>query len=325
MPASAQGVGGRGRGGSHHGSLDDSGSGYTYGVRRHLAETGTVGNGSNVRLPSVPVRHNGPASVPTHKSGYHEVNPTSSQLYLRNTPPGGRPAGNASEHGGPHGMYTKHSAEEQLRGSESARTDTALTLLAYPSSNGVGIAGHSGSGVDMTGQAAAHDLLRQTYADALKRGLNAQETAVLSGALALASMPPRLHLEKLKVYTGGAVDPTLVTHLDWRRADMKGRVNEAFEQLGEGGRTAVAAVIGETYRKLNENLPSNDALRRTLLPNHVTTPRRASVSHDGTGGAYLSPAVAEEQTGKTYVDAAKTHLDPHRAAYMTAPFRGDRN
>jgi hypothetical protein len=193
---------------------------------------------------------------------------------------------------------------------DGARTDTARTILSGP--NGV-VTGHSGSGVDTTGQSGAHDLLRDQMMRVVKDStLSSDAIAVVSAATAVYSMAPGV----LASTAGNAAmlkDQAARTTWERDRNEAKRRVAAAFAPLPQQQKKYVinhmqkfSAVIGGG-RHLEVERPSS--------------PFR---EEDGLAGAAIKGGGYVTQTNTSTVPTLELPPSPDPRTvtlYATEPFR----
>lgn len=213
--------------------------------------------------------------------------------------------------------------ETVLELADSYRTDTAQTILSAPEGRA---AGHSGSGIDLTGQSAAHDLLRQKAMDILQidpkttKGINKKSIATLFASITVTSMAPG---EIARTVTGGTKSLKAESAKEtWeeRRNEAKRRVEAHFAALTPDERSFVnqhaISFMESTQVKVRQN--------RRNIPSLGRSPRATSPERDTRGGG-----INEVQGGKYLLNPS--NIAPTLSAeaetsglYFTQPFRADR-
>ena len=156
-------------------------------VVKQVSSGKSIGKGS-FRSPSNPTKRG-------FKSGYHEAYVvTDATKLLSQRKKSGKGFAELPKSSG--GSWKKHSGakiREQnvrpaLEAGDGARTDTSRTILSAP---GGKVAGHTGSGVKTTGQAEAHNLLRDQSVRALADPkLSPEAQGVVAGLTTLWSIAP---------------------------------------------------------------------------------------------------------------------------------------
>ena len=209
-----------------------------------------------------------------------------------------------------HATFPEANLSPMLQAGDTARTDTARTVLTGP---GGSVAGHSGSGVHTGGQSAAHDMLRDQAMRALQDPhLSPHAMGVLAAATTVFSMAPG----ELATQAQGAAslkDQSARTTWEDDRNEAKERLAVSFSALPS---TDQARVMHHM-----QPLVAAAGGGRTLEPARPMTPRRERRGHASAaiqGGGYDPNA---STTGHPAV-ALPSHADPGTiSAFVTEPFR----
>jgi len=260
------------------------------------------------------------ASNPTKhglSSGYHEafvvtdmtdVLSRRTQASLTDSRMPTTPSGYWHQHSGI--TFPESNVEPMLRAGDTARTDTARTILSGPHG---AVAGHSGSGVDTTGQSAAHDLLRdhamRIIAD---RKLSARAIGVLAGSTALYSMAPGVLASTAK-NAGSLKDSRAKTTWEDDRNESKERLAVAHTSLSPNEQQTVMTHM----RQLAKDIGGS----RALEPARPMSPRR---ERKGAALALIQGGGYDKHHSTT--GSPTRHLAPgagpgEMAAFITEPLR----
>ncbi|MGS2762043.1 hypothetical protein [Sinomicrobium sp. M5D2P9] len=122
------------------------------------------------------------------------------------------------------------------------RTDTAQTILSRSNNR---IAGHSGSGMPLSGQAEAHDLLRKSVMDILTDGDLAKSTsseeviAIIFGSMTVTSIAPGKLAQTLISKKHTLKDTTAGPIWEANRNEMKKRVSKMYAKLDDDSKQIV--------------------------------------------------------------------------------------
>jgi hypothetical protein len=274
-------------------------------------EAGTLGG--NFRFASNPTSLG-------HKSGYHESFVTTDTFnYLRDTKKNGTyNLSNTTTQGsffGQHKGAEVHGEihDEILTLADGFRTDTARTVLSSTEGR---IAGHSGSGIDTTGQSDAHNLLREVIIKLIKRtqkpaGLTRKSLATLAGSVTVTSMAPRQLIEKNNGHNGlsqlksGSV---AVNSWEENRNEAKRRVHKSFDKLNQAEKNFVVE-HASSYLKATQKGVSEPTIRR-INTGRCNSPERTL--------KYVSTDKIKSPLKDLPDDSLQYGL------YMTEPFRDSR-
>ncbi len=217
--------------------------------------------------------------------------------------------------------FLETNVEPVLYAGDGARTDTAQTILSVPTKDGGGAAGHSGSGVKTTKQAAAHDLLRETTVEMLQNPhLTDRAAAVTFGALSVASMAPgevastAQQAKQLKA-------KQVASEWEDRREEAKARVESLFQSLSPQEQQQVHQQMKNVFGKLPQ--------QRQLTQQRCTSPARFTGKQGGnalSGGGYSSKAHVSRSPSTVFQPQSTDTNQQAREAtlYMTQLFRGRR-
>ncbi len=263
------------------------------------------------------------ASNPTLEgvsSGYHEsfvvtdMTDTLSRRHQVSATHSAMPAvssGYWSQHS--HTKFPEANLSPLLHAGDTARTDTARTILSAPKGTA---AGHSGSNVSTHGQSEAHDLLRDQAMRALQDPhLSPQAMGVLAAATTVFSMAPG----QLAATVHGAAslkDQSARETWEDDRNEAKERLAVAHARLPPVQQKRVMAHM--------QHLAVATGGARTLEPARPMTPRRerrGQASAAIRGGGYDSSASI---TGKPSVALPQSANPGTTVAYVTEPFRMSR-
>lgn len=272
------------------------------------------------------VRAQSNLTLQNHNSGYHESVLTTDGMTLLHESTNSTTTGmlippNSASSAGWAGLKGKNFYEENkntiLKIADGFRTDTARTILSAPDGKA---AGHSGSGMSLTGQADAHDLLRKAVVKLLfsdpknTPGLSKRSIACVFGAITIASMAPG---ELARTVTGTLKDPTASSDWEQRRNEAKFRHDAMMNQLNHTEQTFVRTHAADflTSTQISAHPPT-----RTLAPGKATSEARDDTP----------PPTAPKGTinGRNYDQSftGSVSLSPpdkveHWGYYLTEPFR----
>lgn len=251
-------------------------------------------------------------------SGYHEafvVTDAVDQLSRRTKSSGGFAKMPSSSSG----YWKKHSNKKiieknvkaALEASDGARTDTARTIITGPGGKG---AGHSGSGVSTTGQAHAHDLLRdQSMRSLTEPKMTPPAQAVIAANTTLWSMAPGVVASQT---SGAAKLKSKRARATWEedRNETKLRMHAAYDKLSKPEKQLVldheksfVKDIGDKKRKRSMDRPGS--------PLRETGKTKSNPIH---GGDYFAKPPKNK---KPRVEPPKQGGPRETAQYITEPFR----
>ncbi|MBT2118091.1 hypothetical protein KK141_15725 [Dyella sp. LX-66] len=236
---------------------------------------------SEFRFPSNP-------TTSGHSSGYHEAfAPTDTMRFLSRrsvhsdgtaTLPSWSSNTVLPSYSGTriHEENVRHVAEA----SDGARTDTAQTVLSVP---GGGVAGHTGSGVRTSGQAAGHDYLRHQTMRALQTpGVTSGVAGVLAGATTIMSMAPGQSASGADG-AGSLKDSSASGGWEERRNSAKRALDTHFTTLPPAQQSTVMKLARHSMSDLDDG-------SRHLLPDRPYSPFRDPLGTSGaamSGGGYM--------------------------------------
>lgn len=184
-----------------------------------------------------------------------------------------------------HEENVRHIAEA----SDGARTDTAQTVLSVP---GGGVAGHTGSGVRTSGQAAGHDYLRHQTMRALQTpGVTSGVAGVLAGATTIMSMAPGESASSADG-AGSLKDSSAGKGWERRRNSAKHILDAHYTALPAAQQSTVMKLARHSMGDLGDH-------RRQLLPDRPYSPFRDPVGSSSaamSGGGYLPTLSAPTPT-----------------------------
>ena len=232
------------------------------------------------RVPSNPTKAK-------HKSGYHEATVTTDMAVFLSHRTVGRiestlpvNTGNSALRDYSRATIFEANVRPLMEAGDGARPDTARTFLSVP---GGTAAGHSGSGTDTTGQAAAHDFLRVQGMHMLQAPIMTPGIAgVASAALMVMSMAPGQYASTV-ANAGKLKDRAALQNYEGDRNAAKLDVRHYFMRLPANERHEVMRHARQAMTDLNDN-------QRQLLPDAPYSPMRDSARPAGAavaGGGYL--------------------------------------
>lgn len=183
---------------------------------------------------------------------------------------------------------------------DTFRTDTARTVLSAP--NGA-VAGHSGSGVRQTNQAAAHDILREMINDLAimsHPGITPESLAVAGGIVMCYSIAPAVlaataeNIDQMK-------DQAFLASYETARDQMKVRVTVANQLLTPAERAFTAYVTQSMCMKVGGGRLADGC----VSPRRFTSSSSSSSSSSTMpqGGGYIA------QSG-TFANSSPSMLPP---------------
>jgi len=228
-----------------------------------------------------------------HSSGYHEAfAPTDTMRFLsrRSVNNDGTATLPAWSSNTVLPSYSGRSIREEnvrhiAQASDGARTDTAQTVLAVP---GGDVAGHTGSGVRTSGQAAGHDYLRHQTMRALQEpGVTSGVAGVLAGATTIMSMAPGQSASGADG-AGKLKDVPARADYETRRNKAKRKLDEHFTSLPPAQQSTVMKLARHSMGDLEDS-------SRRLLPDRPYSPFRDPSGASGaaiSGGGYLPTLAA---------------------------------
>ncbi|THF63697.1 hypothetical protein E6C76_14000 [Pseudothauera nasutitermitis] len=277
-----------------------------------IVKRAKIGKGA-FRFPSNPTMHG-------FSSGYHEafvVTDMTDVISRRSQVSSGRSAmpqissGYWQKHSGT--AFPEANVSALLHAGDGARTDTARTILSGP---GGKVAGHSGSGIDTTGQAAAHDVLRDQAMRALgDPHMTPRAFGVLAAATTLFSMAPG----ELASKAGNAARlKDQRARFSWEddRNEAKERLAVAHASLPPAEQARVMHHMGRFAAEIGGG--------RKLEVSRPSSPRR---QRQGTVGAPIQGGGYDpfsSTSGAPSIGLAP-HADPQTTSlYVTEPFRVQR-
>lgn len=268
-----------------------------------------------------------------YSSGYHELAVTTSSMkFLRNATTSGRGMSvlpSTSSHDFFRDYYGKKVNSEALgwvlRSGDGFRSDTAQTIMSGPNGKA---AGHTGSGVDTTGQDAAHVLLRVKIMDLLDPklkntpGFTERALTTILASISISSVAPG---EVARTVSGGTgfLKAGEKAKRDWEvnRNEAKNRVQHLFDALDEDEQRFVRAHAGDFLFSTQGGAKNGP---RKLGPGRSTSPPRVTTGpsdrgKDVQGGGYLrgqSATAAPRQMGDVALKG--------QSLWATQPFRNPR-
>lgn len=164
--------------------------------------------------------------------------------------------------------------------SDGARTDTAQTVLSVP---GGKPAGHTGSGVKTTGQAAAHDFLRHQGMRTLQEpGVTSGVAGTVAGAMTVMSVAPG-QIASTAQGAGNLKDVQARSSYEERRNDAKRKLGAYYQSLPPKEQNVVMKLAKQGMGDLKDS-------GRRLLPDRPHSPLRDPTGGTGaalSGGGYL--------------------------------------
>lgn len=252
-----------------------------------VARAVKIQGGTGFRFPSNKTKRG-------HKSGYHESFGTTDFMAAlgRRRRAGKKLATSGTSRmpkglSGPMASHPNPMREANMEAfsgaSDGSRTDTAQTVLAGP--DGI-IAGHSGSGLSQTGQAPAHDLLREQGMHALSDPqMTPQAMEIIAAATTVATMAPGEEIRKAHGTSARIKNHHVMPEWEQKRTEGKARTHRLAELASPGDR----AVAQKHMQRLFVQLPG-----RHLSSNGLTSPRRREDTHfkSFSGGGYQAGAAS---------------------------------
>ncbi|MEO8390475.1 hypothetical protein [Polaromonas sp.] len=209
--------------------------------------------------------------------------------------------------------FPESNVRPMMEAGDGARTDTARTILSGP---GGSVAGHSGSGVRSTGQAAAHDVLRAASMAALQDvAMTPAAMAVTAAAATVFTMAPGAlasraeGAEKLK-------DKRALATWEEDRNQAKERLAQVHGALGPAEKTVV--------RRHFQALAISVGGTRTLDPDQPSSPRRSTTLQAGNavaGGGYDGSQIGGKASKAPPASGSARDI----TQYVSEPFRVDRS
>ncbi|WP_457282552.1 hypothetical protein [Polaromonas sp. P5_D5] len=212
-----------------------------------------------------------------------------------------------------HATFPESNIRPMMEAGDGARTDTARTILSGP---GGSVAGHSGSGVRSTGQAAAHDMLRAASMAALQdTEMTPAAMAVTAAAATVLTMAPGAlasraeGAEKLK-------DKRALGTWEDDRNQAKERLAQVYGAL----KPAEKAVVRRHLQALAISVGGT----RTLDPAQPSSPRRSTALEAGNavaGGGYDGSQIGGKASKAPPASGSARDI----TQYVSEPFRVDRS
>jgi hypothetical protein len=252
------------------------------------------------RYPSNPTKHG-------YDTGYHESAVTTDTFnFLRNAKqhnnethqlPSSAPVNSFF------GQYVDKTVnstalEWTLRNADGFRTDTAQTILSLGDGTA---AAHSGSGLDLKGQAEAHNLLRAKIMELLflnpknVSGFTERALITIFASMTVTLMAPG---EVARSISGGTNSLKAGNHAkgNWEinRNEAKRRVEEMYEHLMSDEKKFVNLHANNFMHSIQG---ANVKQPRHVRPSRATSPERCTtqkVSGEVAGGSYISGATTEQ-------------------------------
>lgn len=181
-----------------------------------------------------------------------------------------------------------------LNKADGFRTDTARTILSAP---GGRAAGHSGSGLNTEGQAAAHDLLRKAVWELLKvppktKGFSERSVALILASITVTSIAPGEIARTVKGGTGSLKAGDIAKkNYEANRTETKRRVEYLYNALTPQEQQFVDMHVRLFMDRTQEGVPVNK--RRKIPPKRATSPERGRgiiVPGEVAGSGYLKPS-----------------------------------
>lgn len=164
------------------------------------------------------------------------------------------------------------------------RTDTAQTIMCRE--DGL-VAGHSGSGVSLIGQANAHNTLRKVYMKVLKdnksQGITTKSIATLGGAITVTSIAPWKYARE--IYKGTQSLKAGVSILrKWEnlRNEVKCRVRTVYEQLTQPEKDFVATYIQKYLKSVQDKVNSRKIKKDECVSEERSADTKFSKKVNGT-------------------------------------------
>lgn len=269
-------------------------------------------------------------TLASHNSGYHEsVIPTDGIKLLHDSTPSAVPGmetlavpNSAGSAFAPHAGTNFYSQNKQtiLEIADGFRTDTARTILS--ASNGRA-AGHTGSGMSLTNQSDAHDLLRQSTIAVLfsnpstTKGLTKQSIACVFGAITIASMAPG---ELARTVSGTLKDGGAANNWEARRNEAKQRLDMSMAMLTP---QEEGFVIHHAGHFMTSTLATGHLPVRYLAPGRARSEDRDDAAPTGMGLGTITGGGYSTTTAHTSTVTPPANVD-HWGYYFTEPFRAQR-
>ncbi|WNL44174.1 hypothetical protein RKE25_12110 [Dyella sp. BiH032] len=283
-------------------------------VVKQVAAGKSISKGS-FRSPSNPTRRG-------FKSGYHEayvVTDATKVLSQRKKSSKGfsqlpkNSSGSWKKHSG--AKIREQNVRPALEAGDGARTDTSRTILSAP---GGKVAGHTGSGVKTTGQAEAHNLLRDQSVRALSDPqLSPAAQGVVAGLTTLWSMAPGKNAAQAQ---GASKLKDKQARKTWEedRNEGKRRLWANFKNLPKAERKAVLK-HDEAFHKSLQDKKRKRSMDRPGSPLRETGPsKKNSPIH---GGDYFKK---EPSSKRPKVEPPTSGSPRDTALHITEPFRAPR-
>lgn len=262
------------------------------------------------------------------KSGYHEASVTTDTfVFLRAAKDLGNGFHKLPSHAPSNSFfetYTDKVVQSKtlhwlLKYADGFRSDTAQSILSAPQGTA---AGHSGSELDLSGQSAAHDLLRAKIMELLRldpadhKGLSERSLVVVMASTAVSAMAPGRIARSIPTASLKAGEPA---QKNWEanRNEAKRRVNELMAELNKDE----LSFVWKQAQSFIDSTQVGVKDRRRIPSLRATSPQRDESERpqgEVAGGAYLS---AEPAT--LAVKSRPTSLS-EVGRYVTEPFRGPR-
>ncbi len=213
-------------------------------------------------------------------------------------------------------LYYPETLKYYKQTADGFRVDTARTALSAPGGH---VAGHSGSGMRLTRQADAHNALRETLMDTLRKnpnresGITTKSIACIQGAVTIASMAPG---ELTRTIPGSLKDKSAGRDWEERRNEAKRRLDVVMDTLTPTERQFVISITKRYFQRiqLQDNITRYLAPKRARSPLRTNTlPSKAKIS----GGDYIK----ESKKVPTILPPDDPSLLGH---YFTEPFKAAR-